>query len=99
VSFNKTLSAEVGKYGITVNTMGTGGFLTERYRSYMRRQAEERGQTYDEFTAMRRDNVPVGRLGYPEEMAAAVAFLCSTRASFITGQFIVVDGGGVRTLW
>ena len=99
VSFNKTLSAEVGQYGITVNTMGTGGFLTERYSSYMRRQAEERGVDYDEFTAMRRDDIPVGRLGYPEEMAAAVTFLCSTRASFITGQFIVVDGGAVRTLW
>jgi 3-oxoacyl-[acyl-carrier protein] reductase len=99
VSFNKTLSAEVGSYGITVNTIGTGGFLTERYTSYMRAQAEGRGQEYDQFAAMQRDDVPVGRMGYPEEMAAAVAFLCSTRASYITGQFIVVDGGHVRTLW
>jgi 3-oxoacyl-[acyl-carrier protein] reductase len=99
VSFNKTLSAEVGKHGITVNTMGTGGFLTERYTSYIRRQAQERGEEYDELAAMQRDDVPVGRMGYPEEMAAAVAFLCSTRASYITGQFVVVDGGGVRTLW
>jgi 3-oxoacyl-[acyl-carrier protein] reductase len=99
VSFNKTLSAEVGKYGITVNTMGTGGFLTDRYRSYMQKRAEEAGIAYDEFEAMRRDDVPVGRIGYPEEMSAAIAFLCSTRAGFITGQFIVVDGGLVRTLW
>ena len=99
VSFNKTLSAEVGQYGITVNTMGTGGFLTERYSSYMQKQAEGRGIAYDELAAMQRDDVPVGRLGYPEEMAAAVAFLCSTQASYITGQFIVVDGGLVRTLW
>jgi 3-oxoacyl-[acyl-carrier protein] reductase len=99
VSFNKTLSAEVGKHGITVNTMGTGGFLTDRYRSYMQQRAEEAGIAYDEFEAMRRDDVPVGRIGYAEEMSAAIAFLCSTRASFITGQFIVVDGGLVRTLW
>lgn len=99
VSFNKTLSAEVGPFGITVNTMGTGGFLTERYVEYMRTQAAERGQKYDEFTAMQRDDVPVGRMGYPEEMAAATVFLCSARASYITGQFIVVDGGTVRTLW
>ena len=99
LSFNKTLSAEVGRYGITVNTMGTGGFATERYRSYMERRAAERGETYDAFTAMRRDDVPVGRLGYPEEMAAAVTFLCSARASYVTGQFIVVDGGLTRTLW
>jgi 3-oxoacyl-[acyl-carrier protein] reductase len=99
VSFNKTLSAEVGQFGITVNTLGTGGFLTERYSEYMRKQAEERGGTYDELTAMQRDDVPVGRMGYPEEMAAVAAFLCSSRASYVTGQFIVIDGGLVRTLW
>jgi len=99
VSFNKTLSAEVGSFGITVNTMGTGGFLTDRYESYMKVRAEEAGQQYDQAEAMRRNDIPVGRLGHPEEMAAAIAFLCSTRASYITGQFVVVDGGRVCTLW
>jgi 3-oxoacyl-[acyl-carrier protein] reductase len=99
VSFNKTLSAEVAAEGITVNTMGTGSFMTERFSSYMRRQAEERGVPYDEFDAMQSEVVPLGRIGYPAEMAAAVAFLCSARASFITGQFVVVDGGQVRTVW
>jgi 3-oxoacyl-[acyl-carrier protein] reductase len=99
VSFNKTLSAEVAPLGITVNTMGTGSFLTDRFSSYMKAQAEQRGVPYDEFDAMQSDVIPVGRIGYPAEMAAAVAFLCSTRASFITGQFLVVDGGQVRTLW
>ena len=98
MAFNKTLSAEVGEYGITVNTLGTGGFMTERYIEYMTAQAAERGAVYDEFTAAQRDDVPVGRLGRPEEIAAMAAFLCSTRASYITGQFIVVDGGLVRTL-
>ncbi len=42
----------MGQYGITVNTMGTGGFLTERYSSYMNEQAEERGQVYEEFAAL-----------------------------------------------
>jgi 3-oxoacyl-[acyl-carrier protein] reductase len=99
VSFNKTLSAEVAPFGITANTMGTGSFLTDRFSTYMQRQADERGVPYDEFDAMQSDIIPVGRIGYPAEMAAAVAFLCSTRASFITGQFLVVDGGQVRTLW
>jgi 3-oxoacyl-[acyl-carrier protein] reductase len=99
VSFNKTLSAEVGRYGITVNTLGTGGFITDRYVEYMTKQAADRGEAYDAFAAARRDDIPVGRLGYPKEMAAVAAFLCSTRASFVTGQFVVVDGGLVRTLW
>jgi 3-oxoacyl-[acyl-carrier protein] reductase len=99
VSFNKSLSAEVAPFGITVNTMGTGSFLTDRFSSYMQRQADERGVPYDEFDAMQSDVIPVGRIGYPSEMSAAVAFLCSSRASFITGQFVVVDGGQVRTLW
>ncbi|GAB2483471.1 Rossmann-fold NAD(P)-binding domain-containing protein [Jatrophihabitans fulvus] len=99
VSFNKSLSAEVAPHGITVNTMGTGSFLTDRFTDYMQRQAEERGVPYSEFDAMQSDIVPVGRIGYPSEMSAAVAFLCSIRAGFITGQFLVVDGGQVRTLW
>ena len=99
VSFNKTLSAEVAKDGITVNTIGTGSFMTDRFSSYMARQAAERGIPYDEFDAMQSEIVPLGRIGYPEEIAAPVAFLCSTRASFITGQFVVVDGGQIKTLW
>jgi NAD(P)-dependent dehydrogenase (short-subunit alcohol dehydrogenase family) len=99
VSFNKTLSAEVAPFGITVNTMGTGSFLTDRFSSYMQRQTSKRGVPYDEFDAMQSDVIPVGQIGYPAEMSAAVAFLCSARAGFITGQFVVVDGGQVRTLW
>jgi 3-oxoacyl-[acyl-carrier protein] reductase len=99
VSFNKTLSAEVGEYGITVNTIGTGSFMTDRYSSYMRKQAADQGMAYGDFLAQRYADIPVGRLGDPEEIAATVTFLCSARAGYITGQFVVVDGGRVRTLW
>ena len=98
-ALNKSLADEVSKFGITINTLGTGSFATERYTSYMQRRAEDAGRAYDEFAANRREDIPVGRLGYPEEMAAMAAFLCSTRASYVTGQLIVVDGGRVRTLW
>lgn len=97
-ALNKSLADEVGRYGITINTLGTGGFATERYTSYMRRQAEAGNAAYDPDTASRREDVPIGRLGRPEEMAAVAAFLCSERASYVTGQFIVVDGGRVGAL-
>jgi 3-oxoacyl-[acyl-carrier protein] reductase len=97
VALQKSLSAELGKYGITVNTLATGGFLTDRFRAYFEKRAAERGVAYE--TLLERPDVPVGRLGTPEEMAAVAAFLCSTRASYVTGQMIVVDGGKVETLW
>lgn len=97
VGLNKTLSAELGSYGITVNTLATGGFLTDRLRSYFKQRADDEGVPYDETHA--RPDVPVGRLGRPEEMAAVCAFLCSTRASYVTGQMVVVDGGRTETLW
>jgi 3-oxoacyl-[acyl-carrier protein] reductase len=99
VALNKSLSAELGPFGITVNTLATGGFMTDRYRSYMERIAAEQGRDFDETAAARRSDIPVGRLGRPEEMAAVAAFLCSERASFVNGQMIVVDGGRLETLW
>jgi 3-oxoacyl-[acyl-carrier protein] reductase len=98
VALNKSLSAELGPFGITVNTLATGGFMTDRYRSYMQRIASEQGRDHDETTAARRADIPVGRLGNPDEMAAVAAFLCSQRASYVTGQTIVVDGGRVEAL-
>ncbi len=99
VGLNKTLSADLGPYGITVNTLATGGFATERFDSYMRRRAEDAGDNYDPEAARKRPKTPVGRLGYPEEMAAVAIFLCSTVASYVTGQTIAVDGGGLEVLW
>lgn len=99
VAYNKTLSAEVGRQGITVNTLGVGGFLTERYRANMSRQASTNGTDFDTFVSRRSEDVPLGRLGDPEELASVATFLCSARASYLTGQFVVVDGGRVRTLW
>jgi 3-oxoacyl-[acyl-carrier protein] reductase len=85
VGFLKTLSREVAADGITVNTVATGRFATERLASnYGSIEAAE--------AAAQRD-VPAGRLGRPEEYGDLVAFLCSPRAAYITGTVIPIDGG------
>jgi 3-oxoacyl-[acyl-carrier protein] reductase len=85
VGFLKTLAREVAADGITVNTVATGRFATERLSSnYGSMEAAE--------AAAQRD-VPAGRLGRPEEYGDLVAFLCSARAAYITGTVIPIDGG------
>jgi 3-oxoacyl-[acyl-carrier protein] reductase len=85
VGFLKTLAREVAADGITVNTVATGRFATERLASnYGSIEAAE--------AAAQRD-VPAGRLGRPEEYGDLVAFLCSERAAYITGAVIPIDGG------
>jgi 3-oxoacyl-[acyl-carrier protein] reductase len=85
VGFLKTLSREVAADGITVNTVATGRFATERLASnYGSMEAAD---------AAAREQVPAGRLGRPEEYGDLVAFLCSVRAAYITGSVIPIDGG------
>jgi 3-oxoacyl-[acyl-carrier protein] reductase len=85
VGFLKTLSREVAADGVTVNTVATGRFATERL-------AANFGSLDAAEEAARRE-VPAGRLGRPEEYGDLVAFLCSERAAYITGTVIPIDGG------
>lgn len=98
LALSKTLSAELGPYGITVNTLGTGAIATEQFRRVFTKVAEDQGQTYEEHVAARVAEWPVRRMGTPEDMASAAAFLCSDLAGYITGQVLVVDGGNLETL-
>jgi 3-oxoacyl-[acyl-carrier protein] reductase len=90
VGFFKTLAAELAGDGITVNTVATGMFATERL-------ADMRG-SLDAAQEMARQSVPAGRLGEPGEYGDLVAFLCSERASYLTGAVIPLDGGMVRAI-
>ena len=86
----KTLARAVAGDGVTLNTVLPGRIATERAYS-MSGSAEEA-----EATAAR--EVPAGRMGTPEEMAAVAAFLCSTRAAYVTGETLAVDGGLTRSI-
>jgi 3-oxoacyl-[acyl-carrier protein] reductase len=85
VGFLKTLSREVAADGITVNTVATGRFGTERL-------ADATGSLEAAEEAAKQE-VPAGRLGRPDEYGDLVTFLCSTRAAYITGAVIPIDGG------
>jgi 3-oxoacyl-[acyl-carrier protein] reductase len=89
----KTLSKEFGRLGITVNNVGPGLTLTDRIRPVIEAQARAEGRTFEEQMALRAKQIPLGRVGDPEDVAAMVVFLASKQARQITGQTILVDGG------
>jgi len=89
IGFLKTLAVEVAGDGITVNTVATGRFATERL-------ASDDGSLDAAEEAARRE-VPATRLGRPEEYGDLVAFLCSERAAYLTGAVIPLDGGLLRS--
>lgn len=92
-ALSKSLSNELGTHGITVNTVAPGFIATEMAQAWMAEMAREQGQDPIAASAALDKTIPLGRQGTSEEIAAAVAFLCSERASYITGQMIMVDGG------
>lgn len=99
VGLSKTLANELGRFGITVNTIGTG-MLDHDGQAVSRAYADAaaRGMTAEEVQQLRVGPIPVGRAGRADELGALCAFLCSERAAFITGQMILLNGGRVASL-
>ncbi|MBI4590212.1 MAG: SDR family oxidoreductase [Candidatus Rokubacteria bacterium] len=96
VGLSKTLAVEVGRDNILINTVCPGRILTDRLRSHMGGRAKAMGKTFEEFLPNVTADIPLGRIGSPEEFANMVVFLASERASYVTGATIQVDGGLVR---
>jgi 3-oxoacyl-[acyl-carrier protein] reductase len=89
---------ELARFGVTVNSVLPGHTLTDRQRHLADIRAEREKISQEEALARQGADVPIGRLAQPEEIAAAVVFLCSSRASFITGTSLLVDGGSTKGL-
>jgi 3-oxoacyl-[acyl-carrier protein] reductase len=98
VAFAKSLADEVGRDGILVNNVCPGSIMTERMLSNVASRAKELGISVDDALASRAAETAVGRVGQPEEFAHLVAFLASSRSSYITGTTMLVDGGLVRSV-
>ena len=87
----KTLARQVAGDGVTLNTILPGRIATER--AYEMSGGEEGAERWAA------ENVPAGRMGSPEEVAAAAAFLCSAPASYLTGTTVLVDGALTHGIW
>jgi len=86
----KTIARAVAGDGVTLNTLLPGRIATDRAYSL--------SGSPEEAEASAAKEVPAGRMGKPEEMAAAAAFFCSARASYVTGETLAVDGGMTRSI-
>ncbi len=87
--FTRTLAAELGRFGITANAVAPGFVETEMTRA----TAERMGVDWEAFVAARVKDIPVGRSGKPEDIAAAILFFASEEAGFVSGQVMYVAGG------
>jgi 3-oxoacyl-[acyl-carrier protein] reductase len=95
----KTVATEVAADNVTVNNVAPGYTLTERQDQLAEARSAASGKSKEEIIATWATQGPMGRIGNPEEIAAAVAFLASERASYITGVTLQVDGGWIRSLF
>ena len=98
LNFTKALADELAADNILVNGVNPGPVQTPRWDDHISQGAKSNKDAEDAVLAQMIATVPLGRVGTPEEVSGMVAFLCSERASFITGALINIDGGGTRCI-
>ena len=97
-SWAKTLSNEVAGQGITVNNVLPGAIVTQRHDSLIAKKIAETGQPKEQVEEAMRQQIPAHRFGQASELGAAIAFLASPAAGYITGVSLPVDGGRIGSL-
>jgi 3-oxoacyl-[acyl-carrier protein] reductase len=94
----KTLAGDLAPHGITVNLVLPGRIMTDRFREHQTDRATRSGVTLERQMELSSADIPMGRIGTPDEFAAMVVFLASARASYVTGTAVQVDGGLIRSV-
>lgn len=97
-NWSKTLSMELGRFGITVNNVLPGSIMTGRLEALIHSKAEKAARSFEEIKQEMISEIPAGRIGETREIAAAIAFLASPAASYINGINVPVDGGRTGSL-
>jgi 3-oxoacyl-[acyl-carrier protein] reductase len=87
--FTKTLALELGRFGVTVNAIAPGFIVTDMTQA----TAARLGMSFEDFTSSAAASIPVGRVGYPDDVAHTASFLASEGAGFVSGQVIYLAGG------
>ena len=87
--FTKTLAKELGKFGVTANSVAPGFIVTDMTAA----TAARIGVPFEDFQKARAEQIPVHRVGQPEDVAHVISFLVSEGAGFVSGQVIYVAGG------
>lgn len=93
IALTKSAALEYASQGIRVNTLVAGAFQTPILEDGINRFSGGNPEVKEQMEKHYRQSVPLGRIGRPEEAAAAMLWLCSERASYVTGHSMIVDGG------
>lgn len=100
LGLSRSVADELGPFGITVNTIPPGYIDTGvNYDAFFKECADKEGLSMEEFMATKLRRIPLNRYGKPEEVAGLAVFLCSQQGGYITGQYMVVDGGLMETYY